>query len=219
MGCLTSTPLILSPLNLIFFTVYLLQNKLDSSYLKKANNLINSIVYFFIQLFTTVFIIILNLVCSPVCYIFNCISMIHYIFRKRTTLPLFLKWVLMGFPLIILSIFNETKIFWKYLSAEQRTIKENVIAIDKLNFLLMRKIFLDLYKKGEQVINLTDLMNVLKKHSDLIEEKLKNVSSCSEDSDELDDLNLENFDKMNMRVFSNNILFEVKFYKIILVLF
>ena len=203
-GCLVSIPIIMNPFNIGFIIFYLIKGRKDPSLLKKVNQIMMWIGHSFIMIIAFFFFIPLNIFLMPFAMIFNFFFMFYYLIKKRTDVKIFILWTFFGNFLIIFSLFKETVVLFKYMIIDKGKFKETLKGISKENYILLRRVFLQFFKQGKEIINLSDVIHYIQSnHSDL-EKKIKDGCEFSDDSDELEDLDLENLDKMHERLFLAN---------------
>jgi len=203
-GCLVSIPIIMNPVNLGFLLFYLIKGRSDPYLLKKINHLMMWIGYAFIMIISLLVLISLNILLMPFAIVINFFFMFYYLIRRRTDLKKFCIWVFFGAFLIIFSLFKETFLLCQYMITDKGKFKESLKGISKENYILLRRIFLKFYKQGKEIINLSDVIFYIKAHHQDLEKKIKEGCEFSDDSDELEDLDLENLDKMQERLFLAN---------------
>ena len=88
--------------------------------------------------------------------------------------------------------------------SDKGKLKESLKGISKENYILLRRVFLKFYKQGKEIINLSDVIFYIKDHHQDLEKKIKEGCEFSDDSDELEDLDLENIDKIQDRLYMAN---------------
>ena len=209
-GCLVSIPIVLNPVNLAFILFYLVKGRNDPSMLKKVNHFMMWIGYSFIMVLSLFGLILLNLLLLPFAIVTNFFFMFYYLFRKRTDMKKFALWTFCGIFLIFFSMFKETYKLCLYMISDKGKLKESLKGISKENYILLRRVFLKFYKQGKEIINLSDVIFYIKDHHQDLEKKIKEGCEFSDDSDELEDLDLENIDKIQDRLYMANKKLNVK---------
>lgn len=206
-GCLISIPIILNPVNLIFLFFYLFKGKGRNNpnpLLKKVNQIMMWIGHSFIMITALIVLVPLNLILMPFAIILNSFFMLYYLVLKRTDFKTFCIWFFFGVFLIVFSLFKETIELIKYMVSDKGKFKEALKGISKENYILLRRVFLNFFKQGKEILNLSDIILFIRTNHQELEKKIKDGCEFSDDSDELEDLDLENLDKMHERLFLAN---------------
>lgn len=203
-GCLVSIPIVMNIVNVGFIIFYFIKGRNDQTLLKKVNHIIMWIGHCFIILCALFLLIPLNIILIPFAFVANLVFMIYYLMKKRTDFKNFCLWIFCGFFLIVFSLFRETIVLCKYMIVDKGKFKEIMKGITKENYILLRRVFLQFFKQGKETINLSDVVMYIRTNHFELEKKIKNDCEFSVDSDELEDLDLENLDKMHERLFLAN---------------
>ena len=203
-GCLVSIPIVMNPVNVGFLLFYLIKGRQDPSLLKKVNQIMMWIGHSFIMILALLVLIPLTIILLPFAFIKNFFVMFYYLIKKRTDLKIFCLWIFFGIFLIIFGLFKETAVLCKYMIIDKGKFKETLKGISKENYILLRRVFLQFFKQGKETINLSDVVLYIKSNHQDLEKKIKEGCEFSDDSDELEDLDLENLDKMHERLFLAN---------------
>lgn len=203
-GCLVSIPISMNIVNLGFLIFYLVKGRKDDALLKKINQFMMWIGHLFIMLCALCILIPMNLFLLPFALLANYFMMFYYLMKKRTNFKLFSIWIFFGLFLIIFSLFKDIFFLCKYMIKDKGKFKETLNGISKENYILLRRVFLKFFKQGKETINLSDVIMFIKSNHLDLEKKIKDGCEFSDDSDELEDLDLENLDKMHERLFLAN---------------